>query len=867
MTSIRVKRALLASACSFLLAHAVAAQEGTDPAPKDEPVTEAPDAPPPPEGDADEVVIVTATQRARALQDVPVAVTALGTAQIENAGITDIKTLTALVPSLAVPVTESFASVTARIRGVGTQGSNPGLESAVGVFIDGVYRSRNAVALTDLGEIERVEVLRGPQGTLFGRNTSAGLINVTTRAPDFFTEIDAALTLGSFNEVSLEAMFNAPISDRAAFRIAAARRTRDGWADVNADAPFGQREGHDRDYYTMRGQLLVEFSPETSLRVIADHTYRDEECCYAATLRAGGPGRAGGSAPHVVVNNLILGFTGMSGTNEIGSQEVYANRTYDNEITDSGLSAELTSDIFGGTLTSITAFRDWDFANGNDNDFSMADILGTPDGAQATEFKTFTHEMRFNRTFGRVDVLAGLYYANETLDRRAATGVGADHEAFISLYRFGPTALSHRQLLNTLYGHSLAVPVSSGGGGTRDVYEQVSRNFALFTHNVINVTDAFEITLGLRFTREEKEFRGSYSTFGNGGCLTVESVYGLDPGALAPAPERLLAALTCLPWQRTALDGLDHRQHKVENEWSGIATLSYAFSDDVFGYATFSRGYKAGGFNLDRAFTDLSGPGGAPRSIVSGPVGAQTVRGPDTSFAPEIVDSYELGLKTEWFDGDLTANVALFWQNFTDFQLNTFNGISFVVTSVPEVISRGVEIDAVWRATDDLTFTGGLAWNDAKHGGDLGSLTDNTTFLGQNTNLFFLPGSQLTSAPEWTLTGSATYGWAVYEGWSLLASIDGRWVSDSVTGSNLDPAKTQEAFALFNARLGLETEDGRFGIEGFVTNLFDERYQQIAFDSPLFGSAPSVSNPAGTSHLSAFLGEPRVFGVTGRMRF
>ncbi|MCR6644293.1 MAG: TonB-dependent receptor plug domain-containing protein [Terricaulis sp.] len=230
----------------------------------------------------DSEIVVTATRRSAALQDVPVAVTPVTAQMMENAGVRDIQDLTALVPSLQFNVSENESSATARLRGIGTQGSNPGLESSVGVFIDGVYRARNGVALSDIGEVSQIEVLRGPQGTLFGRNTSAGLISVTTIAPSLDRlEIGGDVTFASFNEVRASAFVSGPLlEDRIGGRLFAVRSSRDGYFDV-IDETGASRDTNTRDLWSVRGQLLFALSPNADLRIIADYLERDEECCAA----------------------------------------------------------------------------------------------------------------------------------------------------------------------------------------------------------------------------------------------------------------------------------------------------------------------------------------------------------------------------------------------------------------------------------------------------------------------------------------------------------------------------------------------------------------------------------------------------------
>ena len=845
-----------------------------------------------------ETVTVTATRRERALQAVPIAITALGEAQIRRAGITDIQTLTQLVPSLQVPMTENASSVTARIRGVGTQGSNPGLESAVGVFVDGVYRPRNGLALTDLGEIARVEVLRGPQGTLFGRNTSAGLINISTAAPAFAFEAEAEATYGTFDARSLSGAITGPLSETIAGRLFVKRHLREGFATVNPGSGAGW-DYDDRDLFTARGQLLFRLGADADLRVIADITSREEECCYAGVLRpARDPDGAGAGIAADAAINTLLGFTGIATRPTIESQESFANRRYPQEVDDHGLSAELTWSTPFGEFTSVTAWRDWSFANGQDNDYSRADILYRPfDGGNFIGIESFTQELRLNGTAGALDWLVGLYVSDETITRGDNQKTGADHEGFLSLHRFGApgaqlAALAAAQA--TMAGNPLGpwgpvvapapAAITTAGGGVDDRYRQEAQSFALFSHNVIALSGAASLTLGLRWTKEWKDFQATYRTSGAPGCAFLEGELGFDPAAVAAANgiPAALVGFTCLPWQRRALDVLTATtaqvQRREEDEFSGLLTYAYTFSERINAYGTYARGYKAGGFNLDRTFGDLRGPNGSNLSIVSGPVGAQAIRGPDTSFAPETADSIEIGLKTTHDGGRLLVNGALFWQRFENFQLNTFNGLAFLVTSVPEVLAKGVEVDAAWQLASGLNLTAGLAYTDARYGDDLGSVTPartSGTLIDNAPNLRFLPGARLTSSPAWALSGSIAQSFALGSGWELRASADARWISETVTGSNLDPEKNQPAFTLVNARIEIAVPDSPFTLVLWGRNLLDERYHQIAFDSPIQGSAPTLGAPipgpvlgatptTGTSQLNAFFAEPLTAGITLR---
>jgi iron complex outermembrane recepter protein len=809
-----------------------------------------------------EAVIVTATRREESLQDVPVSVTAVPEALVQNAGIRDIRDLTQVTPSLQVPVSENSSSVTARIRGVGTQGSNPGLESAVGVLVDGVVRARNGVAFGDLGEIERIEVLRGPQGTLFGRNTSAGVINVITKKPEFDASGKAELTVGDFGTVGgslgvTGALFG---SDTAAGRLFVAYRKRDGFMTVNPGTRF-QREDNNQDYWTARGQVLFQLGDTAELRVIADVARREEACCAAATKIAG---------PTTALINGIGGSTGrgqLANTrNTIEDYIAYANRTYDQIIDDAGLSAELTWDIGPGTLTSVTGWRNWKYQYGQDSDFTGLDILfRVNDGSATNEFTTISQELRYAGTTGIVDWLVGAYFSNEKIVRKERLQVGADSDAYFR------GLLGANAALLPLVGITPGISVHALGSGANDLYEQDATSVALFTHNVFNLTDKLKATIGLRYTQDEKDFEAVYRTVGVTGCAAVERRFGLNAAGAAGALAGV-AGVACQPWTRSALDLLPlHKQSRTENEWSGQFNVAYQFTDFINAYATYSRGYKAGGFNLDRAFSDARG------SIVSGAPGAQTVRGPDTSFEGEFVDSYEVGVKSEWFGGDLVANLSLYQQEFENYQLNTFTGISFVVTGVPKVKSEGVELDFVWAPPiDGITFNGGFAYALTEYQKDLGGVGRPGSFLALNPGLLNLPGNQLTSAPLWTVSGGATYEREVGANLMFKAYLDARYTSDYRTGSNLDPRKTTEAYTLINGRVGLGHIDETWSVELWGRNLTDERYAQITFDAFAQGSAPALNsafdsataaNARANSTIGAFLGEPRTWGITLKAGF
>ncbi len=823
-----------------------------------------------------ETIVVTAQKREQSLQDVPIVVTAVSEQLLQDTGVQDIKDLTILTPGLTVTSTSNESSTTARIRGIGTVGDNPGLESSDGVVIDGVYRPRNGVSFGDLGELERIEVLKGPQGTVFGKNTSAGVINVITRRPHYTTEVEGELTFGNYNAVGAAASFNTPIGEGAAFSIYAAKRKRDGFMDVRTGAgPRTETDDYDQNFHSLRGQLLIEPTADFDINFIADFTSREENCCTAVTIaREPTPGLPF-NAPTAVLNALA-GGEAVSPTVDPFARVAYSNRSTEQDIKDKGISAEAnwyTPWFREARLTSITAFRDWQAINGLDFDFSTADLLyreADPDES-FTGFETFSQEFRLTGATDSVDWMVGMFFADEDLDRHDSYRIGAAYEPYLSTLvgsqvlgglaaQLAPLGIVVDQSNPALFFSQVSgqpFGTNFAGLGALDRYDQNARSFALFTNNTWHATDALDLTLGLRGTRESKTLDAIYSNpNGSVGCGSVLANptgrvaaaltgRGVPIAALPPEVQaQILGTVTpqvagfmCLPWANALHNGRVTHQEREETEWSGTLKAAYRWNEQVMTYLSAARGYKAGGFNLDRVQS--------ANGLSSGTAGIVPVD--DTSFPGEFVDSYELGARTTWAEGDLLLNATLFHQTYTDFQLNSFLGTSFVVRAIPEVVSQGVDAEAIWQTgIDGLLLQGGVMYADTQYGND--PLPD--------ADLFLLPGSHASFAPLWSSTAAVTYEQDLGANLVGRFNIGAKYTSDFNTGSDLDPQKEQDAYTVANARLGFGARDESWMLELWAENLTDEEYIQVGFDAPL---QPGAWN--------AFLGAPRTYGVTLRVRY
>ena len=855
------------------------------------------------------VIIVRAQGRDQTLSDVPVAVSAVTAETLQKSGVADIRDMNQVAPSLLISSTGNESNGSARIRGIGTVGDNPGLESSVAVFIDGVYRSRSGNALSELGPLDRVEILRGPQGTLGGRNSSAGLINIYTAPPemDGFSGY-GAFTYGNYDAIRVEGGINAPLGETVAARVDGVYFQRDGfYNDVVNDTRV-----NDRDRY----------------RLVGDYSKKDEACCAAtfvqpsfaplarlsddlpptsADAKFDYPGSLTpaltSTANPIIPVLLALGQDPRALNQSTFNRDIYVTpgRSYQGETEDYGISGEVNWDFGNVTMTSITGYRDYSNFQGSDTDYTQVDILYRAPGpnAGAREFKTFTQELRFNGSLldDRIDWLVGGFYANEKLETRDNLRFGTQYGAFAPcrvVNAVNPALASPLSTGCLSAGGRAALLAANGGagafgaatplifagldnlaqindlGGTGDVYNQKSENFALFTHNIVHITDKLDLTLGLRYTNETKDFNAS---FGNdnvicpqnrallGSLLGVPSLAGLAGGIIS---------LSCQGNSTSELDGVSLADTRDEDQFTGTAILSYKATPDLLFYGSYSRGYKAGGFNLDR-------------SALTTPVAfnVNTLDPTNLQFEEETVDAFEIGAKYQ--TRQFGVSVAAFRQEFTNFQLNTFNGSVFLVQNInackddlggadrdnsaatgacasdrtkPGVVAKGVEIEANLSPVRDLTATVGLTYADTSFANNLIGNEDGTPL---DPALRLLPGDNMSNAPEIVATSSLSWTPPIGDsGMRGLFFVNARMTSDYNTGSDLLYGKEQDGFVVVNGRIGVTNIGGSFSVEGWVQNLFDTDYTQVAFNTPFVAEQQTYS---------AFLAEPRTYGVTVRAEF
>lgn len=819
-----------------------------------------------------DTVTVNATRRAASIQDVPIAVTALDRDSLERAGIGDITDLPALSASfnMSNSNTQSGGS-TLRIRGVGTTGNNVGLEGAVGVFLDGVYLSRPGVALGDLVDLDQIEVLRGPQGTLFGRNTSAGALSIRTKKPNLEeAEGFGNLTVGNYQSVNVQAGVSLPlVADKLAVRVSGAINQRDGFMDSsdpnNPDGSLSQ------DRWMVRGQLYAEPSDNVNIRVIVDHSDTDDLCCDAVHLSpsallqvfplAGLP--ANGGAPVVGFDDALDELTGNSLRFEDPSEQT-------------GISAELNWDLGESNLTYIGSYREFEsLPNIQESDFVSLDVFSVGGSTATTaasraasgnQIDTMSHELRLQGTAfnDRLDWLVGAYYSEEDIQNDAVLTTGADYQAYA-----GARFLTIPGIFQGFGGNPLlamtASPanpqgVSSEGNYAHNRFLQSGESFSVFTHNVFSVTDKLDLTLGLRYIDESKD--GSFDQV-DANSPACQAIIGNVVGGSIPANLAGGAvALTCfanvapadLPTSALLPTPRTYDETFEDEELVYTLKASYALSDDVNAYASISHGFKSGGFNLDPSAAVVLNTAAIQQGIATNTPVAPVFG--DPSFDSEKVDSYELGIKADLLDGRARINAAAFVQELEDFQVLEFTGVQFVTFNVPTVESRGVEVEGQYLVTPDFALNGAVTYTDADYPDDCDDGVPTPT-------VSLLCGNSLTNAPDWVVLLGGQYSRDLTDaGHRGFLSASARYESDRRTSTqallpdgSLNPFDIQGDNTKIDLRAGITSPDETWTFEVWGKNITDEITRSVTFNIPL-----SVGARGG------FTQDPATYGVTLRYK-
>jgi len=751
-------------------------------------------------------VIVTARRRAEDAQRVPAALTVVDGERLDRSFVVNTQGLTTLIPTLnyssANPRNTAFT-----IRGLGSSvvavsQANDGLEGGVGFYVDQVYHARPATAAFDFADLDRVEALRGPQGTLFGKNTTAGALNVTTRAPGFTREGFAELSYGSDDFVQAKGWATGPLSDAIAYRISGVSTRRDGVLD---NVRTG-RAANTLGTQAVRGQLLFVPDDTIRMRVIADIASVQAYCCTQVYVRTGTSLRAAGRQ-----------FGGPAG---LAAQFGYAPPStdpYDRktdidgplgvDTSEGGISAITDWTIGPATLTSVTAWRFWNWDAENDRDYTGLPVQLSQHIPSRQD--QYSQELRLaSNGDRRLSYVVGLFGFRQRLTGRP-----------ISIY--GPAAA--RYLIGTTTGAN-ATPVPADlldGYGQDGRTDFRSQSYAAFGEGNVRLLPRLTATLGLRYTQEDK--RGAYATTVGGGPATRDA-------ALISARLGVLR-----PQRYTARDS--------DGSLSGRGNLAWQVTDATLAYASYARGFKSGGINMS----------GLPLDNANQPVLATAV------VRPERNTSYEVGLKTALFDRRLIVDADAFVTLVRDFQATVVeNALTQTVqlrgylSNIPRVRVRGIEADVTALVLPGLTTRAGFAWSDGVYA-DYPAGPCPLEVQTAATTCCDLTGRRLASLPRLALTASADYARALGRG-QVFVHVD----AAARSGFNGDPSLSRftyiRGYTLANANIGYRFASGIEAIL-WARNLLDADYLQNltvqAGNSGLIVGTPS---------------DPRTIGATLRVR-
>ena len=830
-------------------------------------------------------VTITATKREQTLQDVPIAVSVVDDAVLERAQITDILDLQSVVPSLRVSQLQQSGNSTFLIRGFGNGGNNIGVEPSVAVFIDGVYRTRAAGGLSDYSDVSRIEVLRGPQSTLFGKNSSAGVINVVTQEPEFEFGGQVEGTLGNFNQRILKGRLTGPISEDLAFAISGSYNERDGYVDnVTTGTDL-----NDRNRFGLKGQVLYEPNSDFSLRIIADYDELDEICCYAPNVFNGPTSGAISALGGGVISNPF-GFTAAT------------DQDPTNEISNGGISAELNYETDFGTVTYIGSLRNQELVSNADADFTDAAL--TNSNLLDYEIDTFTHELRLAGTTDKFDYLAGVFYFDETVDLISDIQYGPQFQAYADLLVGTPGTFAG---LEQLFGFAPGTFFAEGTGST-EFFEQENTSFSAFGQVDYRLTESLTATLGLAYINDEKDVTGrvdntdvfssldlatlldnplaiqalagvsvaditlgqvasggvpgvdlaTYQALLGGAALgdptsiaTVAAIQsGVQTGTAAAiasdfGPLQFLPPFVDFP--NSVEDG-----STSDDKVTVTARLAYDVSDNINLYGSYATGYKASSWNLTRDSSFFP----ADQAVLASAGLIPANRNSGTRFAgPEETTVFELGAKLSYSNFNL--NVAVFDQTIEGFQSTIFSGTGFVLANAGEQSTVGIEFDATWFPVSNLALTVAGILQDPEYdefqnaavitGGEL-DLAD-----GVEDGIGDLSGQQPSGIAETSLYFGAEYTHDFTDTLSGFLRADYVYESEVQVVDNITGLDRE--VGTLNASIGLDWEDG-LNLTIWGRNINDDEFFTSGF--PTTAQAGSVNT---------YPNAPATYGVTLRKDF
>ncbi|CUS43221.1 MAG: TonB-dependent receptor [Pseudomonadota bacterium] len=723
-------------------------------------------------------VVVTARRTSERAQDVPIALSVVSGATLERKGGYTLSDVQFQTPSLTA-YNSNPRNSSIGIRGIGVSSASDGLDTSVGVYIDGVYLGRPGMALADLIDIDRVEVLRGPQGTLFGRNNSAGVLNITTRGPEFEFKGTAEISGGTYNYNQERVSVTGPlIEGLLAFRVTGFNTHRDGVLDNIKTGVAANSVGRSG----ARVQLLATPASNLTLRLIGDYSIEDDTCCVSATKLVL-PASLSATTGRTLQTLAALGYVPRP------SLDYTQNNSIQNMKTDQkGVSLQADWDLGPVTLTSISAWRYWHFNPLQDSDGTPLDVIQV--NVAQTKDDQLSQEIRLASRPGRFNWQVGAYLFHQVLrDHFILNQFGYDASNFYTTYA---------RLANPA---AAAINIAPGSQYLDDVRTTVD-SVAAFGQANYSITDRLTVTAGIRYTHDKRWGRSDTSLVGT-------------PNLATSIPFHYNVSVT-------------------GDNVSYLASIAYKVTPDILAYGSYSTGYKGSGLNLNSAVS-----AGTPLVL-----------------APEKVRNWELGLKSQLFDRRLTLNISAFSTDLSGLQANIVptNGNRSYLANVGDVRSRGVEVDASLKLTNNLTIDGNGSYNDAKYK----SYANAPCPVGV-TGVCDLTGKPLFQAPKWVANASIDYHIQLAGGVRPYAIAQYSYRSSTFGTADAGPYSRIDPYSLVNLRLGASFREGRYDLSAWLNNAFDKKYFQNLSTTAIVGTSPFA--------YAGQLGTPRTAGATFRVNF
>ena len=745
----------------------------------------------------EKIVIVSATRRAENIQTVPISLTVVDGDYMARSGINNLEDLSTHVPNFNMSTSSQVTNTRLIIRGVGSVG-NTAVEGSVGVFIDGVYYPRPGSIINNLLDINTVEVLRGPQGTLFGRNTPMGALNITTNDPTDDFRAKTHVSYGNYNDVNIGTTLSGGLSDTIYGLASVNYSDRDGYGYNE----LTNKEIGDVEDLSFRGKLLFDISDSVEAKLTVDFA----EVNHTGTIVELLPET--NSPRFIATTQALYGVPAGSGDDPY---DQVVNQVNDDKATDSqwGVTAQFKFDLSDFELKSITAIRNWE------NDYQdeatlriAADLVPRnsfyTNDTLSQEFQILSPE---SDTF---DYVAGLFYYKEDFDIDTFFDAGAD---YCSPTVFGivrgqliAAGLAPAAATTTALAQANACAGFAQDKFVTSQFKQELESLAVFAQGTFHINDRLDTTIGLRWTNDEKT------------------------GSFEQQLNNPFASIFRSPESTTDL--------KVdEKKVTWLANVRYQFNDDVMGFLTRSTGFKSGGFNSQGTLEGL---------------------GDRRTFDNETTENTEIGLKSSFFDNALTANVTLYQTDIKDFQSRSFDGLSFITTNAGELRQKGIEIDFKYTPTDNLHFSGGLGTLDSEFlnypngsglpGGPVQDLT--------GTSNHWSPKLQANLTADWNIPLSTGISLFVRP---AINYVDDQNIGGS---TNQNPQTIQSSYSLASLRVGVEDFGAGWKVTAFIDNLTDKGYCSTMFDQTLGESLGAVNPTTNTTAIRCVVGAPRTYGLT-----